>query len=211
MDFQIQVAWKFLCFTFWSLQAVAFQSWDGKKIGSRSSHIRHLLLFLKLQISVCFPYQYSSCSLLTPSALCMIYIMIHVWLNLGMHTSGTIWHFDSLFHICIKVRLSMLQTNIFSFFTIPVNQWNDFLPPSLVLAYLTNISRFHSHFVSKSYQSIRGGKIRIIGATEYLCFKRQYNIIEYCGNIKPHINHAANVSKGQFIFWFWFPWMWHWQ
>ena len=152
----------------------------------------------------------------------MIYIMIHSWLNLGLHKYGTIWHFDSLFHICIKVCLNMLETNLFSFLTltglckfnkifIPLNQWNDFLPHSLLLAYLTNISRFHTHFVSKSYQSIRGGKIGIIGATEYLCFKRQYNIIEYCQNIKPHINHAVNVIKGQSMFWFWFLWKWHWR
>ena len=145
-------------------------------------------------------------------------------LNPGLHTSGTIWHCDYVFHICIKVFFGRLWTNLFKmyfysltglcrlvqqdFYSSESVKW---FPPSLLLAYLTNISRFHTHFVSKSYQSIKGGEIGIIGATECICSKRQCNIIEYWWNIKPHINHAVNIRKGQSIFWFWFLWKQHWQ
>ena len=173
-----------------------------------------------------FSYLYSSCSHLTPSFFCMIYTNVpkiesrssHIWHNLAL------WLTDYVFHICIKVCFGRLWTNLFKmyFYSLTglcrlVQQDFDFsesvkwFPPSLLLAYLTNISRFHTHFVSKSYQSIKDGEIWIIGATGYICSKRQCNIIEYCWNIKPHINHAVNIWKGQSIFWFWFLWKQHWQ
>ena len=215
--------WLTIFFLHIPLQAVAVQSWNGKKIGSRSSHIRHLLLFLKHQISVCFHIYILPVHIWHPLFFAW-FIPISLRLNPGLHTSGTIWHCDYVFHICIKVFFGRLWTNLFKmyfysltglcrlvqqdFYSSESVKW---FPPSLLLAYLTNISRFHTHFVSKSYQSIKGGEIWIIGATGYICSKRQCNIIEYWWNIKPHINHAVNIRKGQSIFWFWFLWKQHWQ